>query len=870
MIMKPLVLKYSSPAENSNEGWEKYSLPIGNGYMGANIFGLVEKERIQITENSLENPGKLGGLNNFAEIYIKFEHNNIHEYERGLCLDDGIAYCKYTCGEIAYAREYFVSYPDNVLVIKLTSSQEKGLSFILCPEIPFLKDYAKEPGDGGGKSGKVVAQNDTITLSGKANYYNILFEGQLKVISNSGTATASEGKISVKGADSAVILFALGTNYKLCSDVFLEEDPKKKLRADNPHHKVEHTLQEATKKSYEILKERHISDYSNIFGRVSLDLEGEYEDLPTDVLLRKYGKGEIIPYLEALYFQYGRYLLISSSRDGYLPCNLQGVWNCHDQSPWGSGYWHNINVQMNYWPVFNTNMAELFKPYIDFYSAFRPCAERIASEYIKENNPENYTDEPGDCGWTIGTASYAYYITGPGGHSGPGTGGLTTKLFWDYYDFTRDEEVLCKITYPALLSMSKFLTKTVKDYDGQYLASFSASPEQMIGGKYAKGSQYYHTVGCAFDQQMIYENGRDFLKSAELLQKSEKATRIQQVQMDKYNPVEVGMSGQIKEYAEENFYGEIGEYNHRHISQLMALYPGTLINSETPAWLDAAKVSLEERGDESTGWALAHRLNAWSRTGDGDRTYNLLRELLGKRTLPNLWDTHPPFQIDGNLGGTSGIAEMLLQSHEAYITILPAIPNAWQNGSFKGLVARGSFVVSVDWKDGLVHRIVVESKKGGILKLHYNNLGASTVTDASGNRIPYECVSSNRISLETEVDEYYVIDSIEPYKRVKAPVNLLVERTNLLLTWEGEEGLTYNVYRAVNSEPCYVKLVEGLTDCVYQDNELDFSMVHLATYKVTASRKDGSGESDGPTKTINHATQLDIERYEHLIRQLNR
>ena len=844
--MQPLLLKYHAPAEDSAEGWERYSLPLGNGYMGANVFGIVDRERIQITENSLENPGHLGGLNNFAEIYLRFDHADISGYERGLSLDDAVAYCRYTCAGVAYTREYFTSYPDKVLVVKLTASQPGALSFVLCPEIPFVKDYAINPGDGGGKSGMVTAQDDTIVLSGMAYYYSILFEGRMQVRTESGTISAADGKLTIENVDSAVIIFALGTNYQLNSHVFLEDDPKKKLLPDSPAERVATTLLDAVEKGYDTLKQRHIADYHGLFGRVALEIDGEHLDLPTDELLNRYGQGESLPYLEYLYFQYGRYLLIGSSRPGCLPCNLQGVWNCHDQSPWGSGYWHNINVQMNYWPAFNTNLAELFTSYVEFYTAFRPRAEALASRYIRDNNPENYTDTPGECGWTIGTGNYAYEISGPGGHSGPGTGGLTTKLFWDYYDFTRDETVLREITYPALLSMSKFLTKTVRDYDGKYLASFSASPEQMVSGRYTRGGQYYQTVGCAFDQQMILENGRDFLDAAKRLGIEEDTVQTQQQQIADYNPVEIGWSGQIKEYSEENFYGEIGEYQHRHISQLMALYPGTLITRETPAWMDAAKTTLNERGDESTGWAQAHRLNAWARTGDGNRSYKLLRELLGSRTLPNLWDTHPPFQIDGNLGGTSGIAEMLLQSHEPFIAILPALPDAWSNGRFSGLVARGGFVLSVAWKDGVAQQIELQSTKGGRVRLAYSGLSGAVVRDGVGERIDFVSETSDRIAFDTEAGGQYIISGMRATKAATAPRNLVVSQPDIRLTWEGEGGIVYNVYRAIDGAPVYEQVAEKLRECSYQDTQLDFAAHDIVTYKITGCRADGSGESQGP------------------------
>jgi alpha-L-fucosidase 2 len=868
-MTKPLIMKYAAPAPDHDAGWENFSLPLGNGYMGANVFGIVERERIQITENSLENPGELGGLNNFAELYLKFDHADVQDYERGLCLDDATAYCRYSCEGVDYRREVFVSYPDRILVVRLTASRRGALSFKLCPEIPFIKDYAVKPGDGGGKSGTVTARGDTIVLAGRMHYYDILFEGRLQVLPTGGAITAHGGTLRVEHADSAVILFALGTNYRLSPHVFLENDPKRKLTPDDPGPRVAETLAKAAALGYEALRERHLADYRALFGRVHLELAGPRPDAPTDELLKRYGTGESLPYLEQLYFQYGRYLLISSSRPGALPANLQGVWNCHDQSPWGSGYWHNINVQMNYWPAFVTNLAETFSAYADFYEAFRLRAEALATDYIREQNPDNLDDRPGACGWTIGTAGYAYEITGPGDHSGPGTGGLTSKLFWDCYDFTRDPAVLRGLAYPALLSMARFLTKTVRDYGGRFLASFSASPEQMINGHWAPNGKYYQTIGCAFDQQMIRENGRDLLAAAAALGESDETVELQQRQIDRYDPVQIGWSGQIKEYEEENFYGEIGEYRHRHISQLMALHPGTLITRETPAWMDAAKVTLNERGDESTGWALAHRLNAWARTGDGNRSYKLLRELLGRRTLPNLWDTHPPFQIDGNFGGTAGIAEMLLQSHEGFVSVLPSLPEVWPEGRFSGLCARGGFVLAVDWKDGSANRIAVQSTRGGRIRLACAGIGSAAVEQADGNAVDAACESTGLIAFDTVPGGEYVITGLQPDTPVAAPRNLAVALPDLRLTWESEPGLAFNVYRAVDGAPVYETLAERLSAHEFQDRDVDFGAHEIVTYKVTACRADGGGESDGPVKTVNHATQLDLERYRHRVRQLN-
>lgn len=865
--MKPLVMRYTSPAPDSNEGWEQYSLSLGCGYFGCSVFGLVRRERIQVTENSVLTRRN---LTNALEIYLHFPHEDVSDYERGLILDTATAYCRYTSGGVHYTREYFTSYPDKVLAVKLTAGQPGALTFTLAPELPFLHPFGDTGTDCAlGKTGTITASGNAIEVNCQLEYYGILFAGQFR-IETDGTVEAGDGTLTVRDASEAVITFSCGTNYVLGTRVFSEDDPKKKLDPIDPRDRVAAAVEAAHGKGYETLKAAHEEDFCAIFGRVALDLgnESELDDLPTDELLERYGKGEKSGYLEVLYYQYGRYLLIASSRQGCLPANLQGIWTCHHQSPWGSGYWHNINVQMNYWPVFSTNMAELFPPYCDLNQAFREKATSYAVSYVKRQNPENYR-EGDDCGWCVGTAVYPYEPGGtPGSHSGPGTGGLTTKMYWDYWDFTRDHNVLEDVAYPTLHSMSRFLTRTVRDYDGACLASFSASPEQMLNGVYVRGGNYYHTVGCAFDQQMLYENGKDTLAAAELLGQADETTAVIRAQIDRYSPVAIGWSGQIKEYLEENYYGEIGEYNHRHISQLVALMPGTLITSDTPAWMDATKVTLNERSDESTGWALAHRLNAWARTGDGDRSYRLLRSLLGTRTLANLWDTHPPFQIDGNFGGTSGVTEMLLQSHEGFIRVLPSLPTAWTDGRFNGLVARGNFVVGAVWQGGHAQEITVTATVGGRLTVHYPQLANGVISDANGEPVEPVRISDDRIAFETEAGMTYRFREIPVVTRVAPPVSLRVDAKTLALTWVGsDEGpARYNVYRNTRSRPDYEKIAEGLSQCSFTDDTIDFAGEDYITYKVTACCADGSGESDGPTRTICHASRVYKERYLHQIK----
>lgn len=849
--MKTYKLKFKTPAELTNEGWEKYSLPVGNGYFGASVFGGFNTERVQFTTNAFANTFSQGGVSNFAELYIDF-NDAAKNYERGLDLVSGVAYSEYDCDFGKIKRDAFLSYPNEIFVYRARFEKRKDIRVRL--EIPYLG--ARSVADGG-REGSVYSENGEVVMRGKLPSRNLIFEGRLAVITD-GESCSENGVITVKNASSLVVLFAADTSYKLCAKTFATH----KAEGEDPHEKVVKTLAEAKNLGYEKLLKNHLSDFSAIMGRVDFDLGGEPTDKTTEELLQSNRNGNFEPYLEELYYQYGRYLLISCSRKGTTPASLQGAWTVHDKSPWGSGFWHNINIQMNYWHAFSANVAEAFEAYADFFKAYLPEAEKNAKEWISETNPENYGE---DCGWIIGTGAFCYEIEGksPNSHSGPGTGGLTAKLFADAYYFTQDENFLKNYAYPAVHGMAKFLKKTLRNYGGKMLCSFSASPEQILSGEWVnehKLQQYCHTVGCSFDQQMVKEVFEDDLKLCKILGVYDDTNAFEEQNLNALDAVRVGYSGQIKEYDEERFYGEIGEAKHRHLSQLVALMPGERITSKTSATLDAAKITLDLRGDKSTGWALAHRLCSRARTGEGDRAYVLLQNLLKTRTHPNLWDVHPPFQIDGNFGATAGITEMLLQSHGGYVSLLPAVPKQWKNITFRGLKARGNFEFSLGYKNGVILECEIISRCGGGISVYYGGeVVAVTVTE---NGKPVETSASEGVlSFNTSAGKTYRLTGFET--RVNRPIaSLFVAEwadCGVKLSFKND-GNEYSVFRAEGNDEKYA-YIGGCASGQFIDKAFSNKNKARLTYKLCLKSDDKSGRGEGAIAVLDPASELEKERY---------
>lgn len=738
-----------------DKDWEYWSYPIGNGYIGANLFGRTDTERVQITDKTLHVEGpypKKGGLSNFLELYLDFNHADIKGYRRSLNLNKALATVDYESGGVGHHREYFISYPDRVLVIRLTADKPKSLSFKIRPEVPYVN--AKQPGDR--RTATTVVKDDLITLSGTTAFFGCNYEAQVKLVHEGGTRSVDQESITLAGADAATIVVATGTNYRLGPHIFLKEPAKKLDRNLDPHQSVSEIIRQAVKKGHAGLKADHLADYRNLFGRVAVNLNSSPSPLPTSKLLDEYKQGRRDTWLEELMFQYGRYLLIASSREKSLPANLQGTWSQYEATPWSGGYWHNINVQMNYWGAMSSNLAETFESYINYFNAYLPKARQSASEIVRRSMPSRAADGE-DHGWIVGTGANAYSIPSSGGHSGPGTGGFTSKLLMDYYLFTKDRAFLEQVAYPAMLSLSRFYSSTLVPHGELLLVKPSASPENKATADQVKGMPghrtadgHYITVGCTFDQGFVWENFNDTLILAKALGKQDPFLKTIEKQMAKLDPILIGSSGQIKEYREENAYSDIGDPKHRHISHLCPLYPGTLINSSRPEWMQAARKTLDLRGDQTTGWAMVHRMTCRARLKQGGKAHGLLALLIAERTTPNLWTLHPPFQIDANLGAMAGVAEMLLQSHEGHIEVLPALPEAWKDGHFKGLVARGNFVVDARWQNGRATRIDVTSRMGGSCVIACPDITAAKVVDAFGKAITLAENQDGRIRFDTQ------------------------------------------------------------------------------------------------------------------------
>ncbi|WP_420832369.1 glycosyl hydrolase family 95 catalytic domain-containing protein [Paenibacillus humicola] len=730
---KPHKLWYRKPAKDWNE-----ALPVGNGRLGAMVFGDVGRERFQLNEDSLwyggprdrnnrdalQNLPKIRGLIlagrpreaqelasmaltgipesqrhyvPLGDLLLDFgSSGTASEYRRELDLHSGLARVSYLQDEALFTREVFASYPDQVLVIRLTADRPGRIAFKARWNRGQWRYMDRIDSWG----------SDGIAMAGSSGGEGgIAYHAAVKAVLKGGSSRTIGEYLLVDQADEVILFVAAGTSF----------------RSPDPEGASKAAIESAARRPYGELLERHRSDYRSLFKRVELEIKGsdggDKEVLATDERLAGVQRGDDDPGLVSLYFQFGRYLLISSSRPGSLPANLQGIWNPHFLPPWDSKFTININAQMNYWPAENCNLAECHLPLFDLIERMREPGRTTAAVmygcrgFTAHHNTDLWADTapqdtyPPSSFWPLGAAWLCLHL-------------------WEHYTFSGDEAFLSK-AYPTLKEAAEFLLDyLIEGEDGQLITCPSVSPENTY--VLPSGESGVLCAGASMDFQIISALFGACIDSAGVLGIDEPFREELAAALNRLPQPAIGRHGQIQEWMEDY---EEEEPGHRHISHLFGLYPGKQFTPErTPELAAAARVTLERRlthGGGHTGWSRAWIINFWARLRDSDKARENVQALLGHSTLPNLLDNHPPFQIDGNFGGTAGIAEMLLQSHSDELHLLPAWPAAWGDGRVRGLRARGGYTVDMDWAEGRLQRAVIHAAQTGVCRIR--GIGTGTV-----------------------------------------------------------------------------------------------------------------------------------------------